>query len=128
MIDSLSDEQLLEIANYYITTDESLDKFQSKAFKKHQNSATNNKLNSMKAKLELIGNMKPLPPPMTYIKEIKYVPGPDSSNKNTSSSMLMNNASNLANKAEEKMLRMEEPKQTNVKKAVSYYNHLNVSK
>lgn len=58
MIESLSDEQLLQLANNYITTDESLKKFQN--FNKSKEQTVLEKEKSLKEKLESINKLNML--------------------------------------------------------------------
>lgn len=54
IIDSLTDDQLLELANYYITTDESLDRFMFKSLinQNEDNNLLSEKINKIKDKIE----------------------------------------------------------------------------
>ena len=105
MIDSMSDEQLLELANHYITTDESLDKFQSVNFAKNKEKLQEEKVLNMKSKIETIkkaNNKDPKDHKDKYpSKEIKYVS--DGSHREI------------------------EMQEDGVKKAVEYYNNLKIN-
>lgn len=72
MIDSLSDEQLLELANHYITTDESLDNFQNVYFSKNKESLIKEKALNMKSKIESLDKANISNNKFPF-KEIKYV-------------------------------------------------------
>ena len=109
VIDSLSDEQLLELANHYITTDESLEKFQSKIFGKYQTKFYKEKIKNMKSKISETENKEKISP-KGLLKEIKYV-YKDSSAKDIK---------------EDKTLFPVQPKNDNIKKAIKYYNQINV--
>ncbi len=123
MIDSLSDEQILELANHYITTDESLDNFQSMNFKMLKNNQNIEKVTNMKARIDSINQANNSNNKFPF-KEIKYVSdGTDNRNTNKESKVeILNIDENI-----EKNVKTPQSKSSNkdkIQKALEYYNNI----
>lgn len=155
ILDSLSDEQLLELANLYITTDESLERFQSKIFYNLNPSIEYKKVENIKTKLKSKEKDKDKDKEaekgrkdrlqreaVTLNKELRYI---DNRNENRNSNN-MNNTSPIKNsilmsiakkssssltvssnsKAKnDKTLLPVQIKNENIQKAIKYYNNIN---
>lgn len=110
ILDSLSDEQLLELANLYITTDESLERFQSKIFYNLNPSIEFKKVENIKTKLkskekdkdkereaEKGRKDKSQREAVTLNKELRYIENQNENRNENRNSNNMNNTSPIKN-------------------------------
>lgn len=151
MIDSLSDEQLLELANHYITTDESLDNFQNIQYNKSKENLQQQKVINMKAKIETLNkinnsnkdNIKESNNKRNVVnKEIKYISDGSKFTNNKQNKYLNDNRTEILNFEDDEdiiinedyvdsnknnILISESPTNREVRKALEYYNNVNKS-